>query len=159
MKPSECFLSYDEVRIKLESWCGYRDRCTSEILLKIQSFSLSEKEVSHLTDHLKDMRFLDDERFSVSFVSGKFRIKRWGRKKIYLHLLQKKIGKELIANALSQIDDEEYMKTIDYWLEKKSALLNKEKDAWKKQQKILQFVASKGFEIDLILDRLKLLNS
>ena len=45
--------------------------------------------------------FLNEERFASAYVSGKFRIKRWGRIKIKNHLNQKFISKYSIDKACS----------------------------------------------------------
>jgi regulatory protein len=156
METSERFFSFDEIRVKLEYWCAYRDRCVYETRQKIDSYSLNEKEKQQLLSSLLESKFIDEERFALSFTSGKFRLKGWGKYKISLHLKAKRVDVDLISQAILEIDDVEYMKTIDRWLVKKIDLLGKEKDPWIKRQKAIQYLATKGFEMDLILDRLKL---
>ena len=155
MNSSEGYPSFDEAKLKLQNWCAYRDRSSYETLEKIKSYSLKLEEEQALLASLMGDNFINDERFVSSFVSGKFRIKKWGRTKIKAHISIHKVDPALLNKSLSEIDDKEYLEAIDYWLQKKWSSLKSEKDPWKKKQKTIQYVASKGFELDLILDRWK----
>ena len=149
MNQSERFFSFEEAKSKIEYWCAYRDRSVAETQSKLNSYGQTESDVSELISYLKEYDFIDDERFVNSFVSGKFRIKKWGRKKIYASLLPKKVDKFLILEAFEAIDEYDYLVTIDELIEKKNRLLRTEKDPWKKKQKILQYLIGRGFEYDL----------
>jgi regulatory protein len=150
MNQSERFFSFEEAKSKIEYWCSYRDRSVFETIQKLQSFGIEEKDIVTIIAYLKEYNFLDDERFVNSFVSGKFRIKRWGRNKILAGILSKKVDKQLVQNALFSIDEDEYLQVIDELVDKKIRLLRQEKDPWKKKQKILQYVIGRGFEYDLV---------
>lgn len=152
MNSSGLFFSYNEVRLKLESWCAYQDRCEFDVRKKINSFDLSDEETEQLVAYLKETKFLDDARFLESFVSGKVRIKRWGRNKIKAELFQKKLPSKAISDALKEIDEDLYWGNLISLLDKKINLLTRESDPWKKKQKVIQFLVSKGYELDLIQD-------
>lgn len=154
MEPSERFFSPERVRQKLEKWCAYQDRSTHEVRERLRKFNLTEVENSEILQHLKDLNFLDEERFVTSFVSGKFRIKKWGRIKIRQQLALKRIDKRMIEQELQKIDDELYFDCIISLLEKKNKLTT-EKDIWKKKAKLIRYVASRGFELEFIQDCLK----
>ncbi len=150
MNQSERFFSCEDSKFKIENWCGYRDRSINETKQKLFSYGLDTAQVDKLITQLIEDKFLDDERFADSFVSGKFRIKSWGKQKIYAYLLQKKIDKAFITSALASIDYDEYVATAKHLVEKKWRLLEKEKDDWKRKQKVIQYVAGRGFEFDVI---------
>jgi|TARA_R110000737_G_scaffold352130_1_gene396863 regulatory protein len=152
MNQSERFFSFEEAKSKIEYWCSYRDRSEFETIQKLHTYGQTEKDIEKIISYLKEYNFLDDDRFVNSFVSGKFRIKRWGRKKIYAGILSKRVNKETVQKALQSIDEQEYNIVIDELVEKKMRLLSGEKDPWKKKQKILQYVISRGFEYDLVQD-------
>jgi regulatory protein len=152
MNSSEHFFSLEEAKSKIEYWCSYRDRSVYETAHKLQSYGQHEKDIDKIISYLKEYDFLDDERFTQSYVSGKFRINQWGRKKIYAGILSKHVDRECIQNALQSIDDDDYRKTIDQLIEKKNRLLSTDKDSWKKKQKILQFIIGRGFEYDIVQD-------
>jgi regulatory protein len=85
-------------------------------------------------------------------VSGKFRIKRWGRIKIKNHLNQKFISKYSIDKAIKEIDLDEYWSSLNYLAEKKLRDLSVEKNEWNQKVKLSKFLQSKGYESDLISD-------
>lgn len=91
--------------------------------------------------------FMNEERFAEAFVSGKFRIKKWGKLKIKRHLKQKKISDYSINKGLAQIQDEEYLETLKQLAENK---LVKGKNDWEKKSKLKRYLANKGYENDLI---------
>ncbi len=147
--------SFLEAKAKIEAYCAYQERCHFEIETKLQSWGIVGEQQNQLIADLIVNRFLDEERFAEAFVSGKFRIKRWGRIKIRQHLKQKHISEYSIKKGMSCIDLEEYYATIKYLIERKTADLSKEKDPWQKKAKVIRYLASKGFEQNLIYDALK----
>ncbi len=150
---SKCNLSFNEAKLKLESWCAYQDRCKSEVLLKLKSFELSSDQEQKLIDYLTLNRFLDDQRYADSIVSGKFSIKKWGRIKITYFLKKKYIPKELISNALSTLDEDVYYSVLLSLAEKKHESLSL-KNSYEKRVKVVTYLQSKGYELDLIIDAL-----
>ena len=90
----------------------------------------------------------------LSYVSGKFKIKKWGKLKIKQGLKLKKVPDKLIQKALNGIEMDEYLVVLLATAEKKTALIP-EKNALKKKYKLISYLQSKGFENDLIFDVLK----
>ncbi|PJB15349.1 MAG: RecX family transcriptional regulator, partial [Flavobacteriales bacterium CG_4_9_14_3_um_filter_32_8] len=89
-----------------------------------------------------------------AYVRGKFRIKKWGRNKIILGLLQKKISNKLINEAIHrEIEEEEYLQMINELIDKKIQLIN-ESDELKKRDKIYRYLISKGYESELVANEL-----
>lgn len=150
MEKSERFFSFEDAKAKIENWCAYRDRSENETVQKLLTFDLNEKEIARTIQHLKVQNFIDDKRFAESYVTGKFRIKNWGKKKIYAHLLQKHIDKSHISEALMAIDYDEYLQVAQKIIEKKWNALIRESDDWKRKQKVIQYAASRGFEFGVI---------
>lgn len=142
--------TYQEVKFKMEQWCAYQDRCSFEVQEKIKSFFLSDDQTIKLIEELRENRFLDDVRFVESFVSGKFRIKNWGKIKIKHHLIQKRIPKELIYNGLDLISSDDYSQTITKLLHKKEKELKRGLGDYEKKSKLFLYLTSKGFEFEEI---------
>jgi regulatory protein len=143
---------YAEAKIKLESYCAYQERCTFEVLEKLKNFDLNDVEIEQLLQELKNDNFLNEERFARSYASGKFAIKSWGKNKIKSHLIAKRVPKEIIEIALNDLDYDEYLARLQQLATKKAAELNKEKNPWTRKQKIMRFLASKGYETHLIYE-------
>lgn len=138
-----------EAKQKLEAYCAYQERCELEIRKKLNSWRMYAEDIEILIADLIVNRFLNEERFAEAYVSGKTNIKRWGRIKIKQELKLRKISDYSINKAINAIDSEVYWNNLLHLTEKKIAL-TKEKDSYKKRAKVYSFLASKGYETDLI---------
>lgn len=149
---SECNFSFLQAKQKIEAYCAYQDRCHYEVSNKLSQWGISGEQKEQLIADLIVNRFLDEERFAESYASGKFRIKHWGKIKIRQQLKSKFVPEYCIQKALRQIDGDEYYATLKQLAERKYDELRSERDSWKKKAKIMRYLASKGFEQDLIYE-------
>ncbi len=136
---------------KAESYCAYQERSQQEVRNKLYSWGIFPNEVESVISQLVIDNFINEERFAMSYVSGKFKIKQWGKRKIEQGLKMKGVSPRLIKDSLNSIDMEEYLSSLNLLLEKKAALLA-EKDAYKRKMKLANFAVGKGFENDFIFD-------
>ncbi|MEO9533933.1 MAG: regulatory protein RecX [Crocinitomicaceae bacterium] len=142
-----------EAKAKIEWYCAYQERCDFEVRKKLHDWNMPYDQVDILISDLISNNFLNEERFACAFVSGKFRIKRWGRIKIKQHLKQKRISDYSINKGMQEIDEDEYIQTIQDLIASKSRL-TKFKDKWDRKVKLTRYLASKGFESYLIAEEL-----
>lgn len=149
---SECKYSLSEAILKMESWCAYQDRCTFEVEQKLATWNIPNDQQTEIINHLLNNRFLDDNRFVESFISGKFKIKRWGKIKIKHHLIQKHIDKISIQEGLKKIDMEAYLNTLKHLAKRKFSEKKPKEDDWAIKRRVSAFLASKGYESDLIYE-------
>lgn len=149
---SECKYSFLEAKTKLEALCAYQERCQFEIDQKLISWGIDSEDRQRLISDLISNRFIDEERFASAYVSGKFRIKKWGRIKIKSHLAQKHISAYSIQKALKEIDADEYWEALVHLANRKVLDLRNERESWTKKAKVMRFLQSKGYESDLIQD-------
>lgn len=101
-------MTVSEIITKLERYCAYQDRCTQEVLTKLRSLQVEEKEAQQILRLLKNDGFVDDERYAQSYIRGKVGLKQWGKQKIRMSLLQRGIPKELIDKYLEHITPQQY---------------------------------------------------
>ena len=90
----------------------------------------------------------------MAYVSGKFKIKKWGKMKIKKGLKLKGVTEKMISNALKTIDYDEYLETILVLANKKLPAI-KEKEDYKRRYKLTTYLMSKGFESNLISEVLQ----
>lgn len=146
-------LSLPKVLEKVVKYCAYQERCVADVEDKLLGFELTDKEKDQIIDYLIEERFLDEERFVNSYVRGKFRLKKWGKIRIVNSLRQKKIKAELIETALNQINEEEYLDTLQKLLIDKYNSLDKS-DTLKTKAALVRYVQYKGYEYELILSQI-----
>lgn len=142
--------TFQEAKVKLEAFCAYQDRCTFDISKKMNEWGLSDEDRSALFSYLKESRFLSDERFIESFISGKIRIKKWGRNKIFAALREKRIPEILIRSGMQDIPDDIYFSNLRTLASQKLDLLRKEKNELAKKVKLYRYLAGKGYTMDEI---------
>lgn len=148
---SERKYSLLEAKARLEALCAYQERCSFELSKKMNLWGLDREDQDRLLADLISNNFLNEERFAEVFVSGKVRIKRWGKIKIQIELRKRLISKYSIDKALKAVDQDEYWSNLLHLAERKWAA-STEKDFYKKKMKVFRFLASKGYESDLIKD-------
>ena len=154
MEQGQKVYSLDVARVKIQKYCAYQERCHKEVSDKLYSFGLGEEARNMLTMELMQDNYLNEERFAQAYVSGKFRIKKWGKTKIKLKLKEKRVSAPCIAIGLKEIDYDEYLKTLNDVIEHKWHL-TKETNAYKKKGKVASYAYSRGFESALIWEALE----
>ena len=138
---------------KSEAFCAYQERSSFEVIEKLKRMGAEDGEILQVLNALIDAKFLDDERFAKAYAVGKLRIKYWGVNKIKQGLQLKRIDRELIAQAIAAMYDEEnYIGILQQLAQRKWQELHKEKDPWMRKQKLFRFLASRGFNYDEFSD-------
>lgn len=138
-----------EIKKKLEYYCSYQERCHEEVFLKLFEYKLSQNEKDEVIVYLIENNFLNESRFALSFVSGKFSIKKYGKIRLKQELKKRKISSFLIETALKSIQNDIYIETFNYLANKKWDSLI-ENNIQKKKQKTASYLLLKGWESYLV---------
>ena len=142
-------LTKEQALDKIKYYCSYQERCHSEVKDKLYSYGLRKKEAEEIIAEMIENNYLNEERFAVQFAGGKFRMKQWGRKKIQYELQQKGVNSFIIQIALKEIDEEEYLETLQKLAQTKWNALNVENNLLR-QSKTNAWLLQKGYEQRLI---------
>ncbi|WP_454047215.1 regulatory protein RecX [Chryseobacterium sp. Marseille-Q8038] len=143
--------TFDEIKQKLVNYCVYQDRCHAEVEQKMREFLLIEEAKEDIILFLLKENYLNEERFTRSYIRGKFYIKHWGKNKIKMNLKQKQISERLISSCFDEIDDSDYEKTIRKIFEDYYSRQTGLKE-YQKKTKTIKYLMSKGFEYEKIID-------
>jgi regulatory protein len=143
------YLSKEQAIQKLKQYCTYQERSHYEVQQKLWDLGVRRAEHDEIISTLIEEDYLNEERFAKAFVGGKFRMKDWGRKKIWYALKEKQVSEYNIKKAMKEIDDEEYKSVLRELAEKKYALLKGEQYLIRKK-KTMDYLMQKGFEPDLV---------
>ena len=145
-------LTVKEIEGKLQYYCSYQDRCHKEVKEKLKSFKISSEELNEIVSNLIKDNYLNESRFSKSFVRGKFNIKNWGKVRIVNELKLRNISIYNINLGLKEIDDQDYINKLeDIFNKKLSSLSNLNSNL--KKKKIISYLLYRGWESNLIYSK------
>jgi regulatory protein len=142
-------LTTEQALQKLRHYCGYQERCHSEVKEKLYSLGVFKNEHDAIIATLIEEGYLDEERFAVAFAGGKFRVKKWGRVKIKYELKQKQVSDYSIKKALQQIKEDDYRDVLKKLINEKYVSLKNEQGPVKKK-KTIGYLIQRGFETELV---------
>jgi len=144
----------EQAKEKLERYCAYQERSHKQIEQQLYKMRMIPQAQEVLITHLIQHNFLNESRFAQAYSRGKFRIKKWGKKRITQGLKQHGVSAYNIKLGLAQIDPEAYRETFDALVEKRLNDLTSEKNILKKKRKLLDYLAYRGWETELIYEAL-----
>lgn len=146
--------SIKEAIQKIEHYCAYQERCHEEVEQKLRSMKMDSDEIDRIITHLINDNFLNEERFACSFARGKHRIKHWGKIRITNELKFRGINQTLINIALKEISPEEYYSTFDTLANRNWESIQ-ESNSMKKRKKFCDFMLRRGFESNLVYEKVR----
>ncbi len=130
---------------------SYRPRSEKEVRDYLIKKKADDLTIEKIIKRLKEQNFLNDLDFAKWWIEQRTKFKPRAERIIKLELTRKGISKELIDNVLQ---DEEIEKETDLDKAKKIAkkkILRYKNDEPKKQyEKLARFLASRGFDWDII---------
>jgi len=139
---------------RIKNYCALQDRCQWDVIQKLRQWGLQQATKDHILEILITNKFIDEERFSTSFCRGKFRIKNWGKRKIVNELRRKQISSICINTGLKEIDEKEYnLVLVKLFYQKESSI--KDKNQFIRKTKIANFLIQRGFENNLVWDKIR----
>ena len=143
-----------EIKQKLVNYCVYQDRCHKEVEQKMWDYLLIPEAKEEILLYLMKENYLNEERFTRSYIRGKFYMKSWGRNKIRNHLKFKGVPEKLINSCFDEIDEDDYYKTLTKLYHNYESKL-KGLQAYQKKSKTIKYLLSKGFEYEEITQLIK----
>ena len=139
---------------KLEYYCAYQERCHKEVIAKLKTLGMIPSVIDKIISELIKANYLNETRFTQSFVRGKFRIKKWGKNRILQELKVRDISSFNIKLGMKEISDDNYQKTFYELFEKRR---NEVKQLTKTEQKkkIFSYMSYRGWENSKVYEALR----
>lgn len=111
----------------------------------------TDEETSEVCDYIEEVGLVDDDLYIKFFVEDSFRIKNKGARKIVYELKQRGIDDDKINEAIEEASDMQYDALKEAY-ERKLEATKSETDQYKRKNKIIRFLISRGFDYSDIKD-------
>ena len=131
---------------RLRGLCSRREYCCADILKKAKDALDGDVQAAQeVVDSLVKDKYVDDLRYASAYARDKASIQGWGEVKIRYMLSAKKISRDIIDQALAEIDDRKASDRLHKLLENKYRSL---KDDPQCRLKLLRFALGRGYSYD-----------
>lgn len=128
--------------------CARSEQAPADVREKLLKWGLTATDAATVLRQLTEHGFLDEQRFARAFVNDRFAFNGWGRVKIAHQLRLKQIPTEVIADAMTAIDDDRYRQRLVELLRAKWRTV-KEREPRAAWAAMMRFAASRGFEAEV----------
>ncbi len=134
--------------------CARSEQAPGDIREKQTKWGLSSQESSQILQQLIEQGFIDEARFAKAFVKDRFAFNGWGRIKIAYQLRLKGIAGNIIDEAMTILDNEQYRERLIELLHAKwrNVKDREPRAAW---AAMMRFAASRGFETTIASECVK----
>ena len=106
--------------------------------------------IEEVIDKLIDYKYLDDDRFTKTFIKYKLNFTNWGDYKIKNELKRLGVNEEIIYNNISNIDDNIYYERINKIIDKDISI-NKKYSGIKLKNKIYNHLLTLGYSKEKVI--------
>lgn len=133
---------------KAMNYCSRSEHCIEDVRQKLWDWKAPEYEHDEIISTLVENDFINEKRYAIAYANDKFKFNHWGRVKIRMMLKSKKIGTAIIDDAISCIDEEEYIEVLKNLIEAESKKVKATTD-YERKAKLIRYVAGRGFETSI----------
>lgn len=129
--------STDDLRLRAEAYCARAEHCAYEVRRKLVQLGATASDCDDIIAQLYTGHYIDDMRYCRAYAHDKLLYQHWGKVKIRTMLYAFHLPDQCIAEALSEIDEDEYMRILEHVAAQK-------KQATREQQ--VRFLLQRGFD-------------
>ncbi len=143
-------LTVKEALSKASFYCSASEHCSAEVMEKLKQWGMSNVEKQEeVIQHLIRENYIDEQRYCRAFVHDKYRFNKWGKAKIAMTLKQKALPTTYINEAMTTIDEEEYISILKELLRTKDASI-RNASPYERYGKLMRFAIGRGFETEAV---------
>lgn len=141
---------------RLRTLCSRREYCSSDVFTKaLRLLDGNREDAQNVLDSLTEEKYVDDLRYSRAYARDKSSISGWGSTKIRYMLSAKGIAREVIEDALRDIDRISAEGRLVKLMQNKSRALKADPD---RKLKLMRFALGRGYSYDdirLVMKRIE----
>lgn len=132
--------------------CARAERSSGDALRLMRRWGVADADAQRVVARLIAERFIDDRRYAECFVREKINLSGWGAYKIKMSLRQKGISQQIIEEVVEPMFGEVDMsERLEALLLRKLPTI-KAKSNYDARAKLIRFGASRGFELDMVIE-------
>ena len=132
----------------LSAQCARREYCTADVRRKVlQRLEFDAAAAEAVVSALVDEGYVDDRRYAAAYAREKSSLSGWGPVKIRTTLLARGIPREVVLEALEEIDPERASAKLEKVLEAKWRTLQDDPQG---RLKLIRFALSRGYDYEPI---------
>lgn len=148
-------MTESEGKTLAERYCSGAEHCCQEVRAMLERHKVESADINRILQHLIAENYIDESRYARALVHDKVRFAKWGRAKIAQALWQKRIPQDIADEALSSIDEDEYMAALRDVVTSRFRTV-KGADEYERKMKTMKTVCTRGYEPSLVLKVLNL---
>lgn len=135
-----------KVSDRMKALCSRREYCLSDIRKKVMTLlDGDESGTQAVLDQLVEQKYVDDLRYASAFARDKSSIAGWGEVKIRYMLAAKGISRDIISEALAEIDEQKACGRLEKLISNKARSLTGDPQV---RMKLLRFGLGRGYSYD-----------
>lgn len=139
-----------KVTDRMRNLCSRREYCRSDIMKKAAAdLDGDAVKAAEIVEKLIDEKYIDDLRYASAFARDKSSISGWGEVKIRYMLSAKGISRDVIAEALGEVDESKAADRLERLMENKARSLKGDAQA---RLKMLRFGMGRGYQYDEVAE-------
>ena len=142
-------MTESEGKTLAERYCSGAEHCCAEVRAMLERHKVEADDISRILKYLVKEGYVDESRYAAAFVHDKVRFAKWGRVKIGQALWQKRIPADVADEALSHIDEDEYMEALRDVVASRYRSV-KGATEYERKMKTMKSVCGRGYEPALV---------
>ena len=142
-------MTESEGKTLAERYCSGAEHCCLEVRAMLERHKAESEDIDRILKYLVKEGYVDESRYARAFVHDKVRFAKWGRNKIAQALWQKRIPQNVADDALSSIDEDEYMAALKDVVKSRYRTV-KGATEYERKMKTMKTVCGCGYEPSLV---------
>ncbi len=138
----------------LQALAARSEKSSGDCYRLMRSWGVAEGEWEWVMSRLYADKFIDDERYARAYIREKISINGWGAYKIVMGLRGKGVAKEIIDEAIDEIEKSQFTERL-YELLGRKARSVKYENIYQLKDKLLRFGAARGYDFDTMQEAIE----